>query len=119
MKIIKGLTFALGMLVSAVSIGMGAMSESEIKQNANNCLIDNNKKACQTLIDGANLCSVEQCDIDICSCNNIGLTYDDAGYINLAIPYYEKAIKLGDYVSYNNLGLIYENQNKIVEAKKY
>lgn len=69
-----------------------------------NCYENNDKSACEALIYNG-LESVEQCDRDTCFV--AGSVYIQAGYYKEAIPYYKKAISLGDSSGYGLLGYIY------------
>ena len=116
MKLLKRLTFALGILVGVVSIGMGAMSDDEWEKARYNCFENEDKDACQALIDNG-LKSVEQCDKH--SCGFVGSVYIQAGYYRSAIPYFEKAIVFGDNRVYTPLGYTYEKLQDYYNAKKY
>lgn len=66
MKLLKRLIFALEILMGVVSIGMGAMSNDEWEKARHNCFENEDKSACEALIDNG-LPSVEKCDKDTCS----------------------------------------------------
>ncbi len=116
MKLLKRLTFALGILVGSVSIGMSAMSDDEWEKARHNCFENEDKSACQTLIDNG-LASVEQCVKG--NCGFVGVIYDKAGHYREAIPYYEKLIALGDNSGYGLLGYAYYKLADNFNAKKY
>lgn len=80
------------------------MSEEEWNRAFYNCLDNEDKNACQALIDNG-LLSVGQCDKE--SCGFFGSIYYQAGHSKEAIPYFEKAIALGDNRGYGALGIIY------------
>lgn len=143
----KKLVLAFGILVSALSVGM-AMSEEEqnevlsniieqIRQRSGeaeaeerkreererayeNCLINKDKSACQALIDSG-LISVRVCikEVSRLSCRVTGAIYANAGYYKEAIPYFEKAIALGDNGGYHLLGSAYYGLDDYLNAKKY
>lgn len=116
MKLLKRLTLALGILMCVVSIGIGAMSNDELQRAIHNCYENNDKSACEALIYNG-LESVEQCDRDTCFV--AGSVYTQAGYYKEAIPYYEKAISLGDNSGYGLLGYIYTALQDYFNAQKY
>ncbi|MGX3045274.1 tetratricopeptide repeat protein [Helicobacter sp. T3_23-1056] len=111
----KKLVFVFGILVNAVSVGMGAMSDDEWERASYNC-DKGDKSACQALIDNG-LPSVEQCDKNTCAI--VGAVYSYAGHYRDAIPYFEKAIALGDNRWYYMLGFAYYNLNDYFNAKRY
>ncbi|MGX2972963.1 tetratricopeptide repeat protein [Helicobacter sp. T3_23-1059] len=80
------------------------------------CIEYGDKSACQALIDNG-LRSVEQCTKDICLF--VGIIYGIAGHFREEIPYFERAIALGDNRAYYFLGLAYYNLNDYFNAKKY
>lgn len=116
MKLLKRLTFALGILIGVVSIGMGAMSNDELQRAIHNCYKNNDKSACEALIDNG-LPSVEKCDKD--ACVFVGVIYDKVGHYREAIPYFEKAIALGYNDGYGFLGDAYYKLADNFNAKKY
>lgn len=116
MKLLKGLTLALGILMCVVSIGMGAMSNDEQERARYNCFENKDKDACQALIDNG-LASVEQCDKS--NCASVGRFYRIAGHYRDAIPYYEKAIALGNDSGYAGLATTYYELQDYYNAKKY
>lgn len=117
MKLLKRLTFALGILMGVVNIGMGAMSNDEWNRAKYNCA-ENDKSACQAIIDNG-LPSVGQCDKE--SCGPIGAVYYKAERYKEAIPYFEKAIALGDNKRYPMflLARSYDKLQDYYNAKKY
>lgn len=115
--IMKKLVLIAGILASALSVGMGAMSENELERAAEACLKNHDKSACQALIDDGNIVSVERCGKN--NCSDIGFLYVLAGHYREAILYTEKAIALGDNVGYGLLGAIYGELNDYFNAKKY
>ena len=77
---------------------------------ARECIENNNKKICKTLIDTNALSSLQECVVtcqsigidDYCpkSCNSVGLIYMIAGEYNQAMAYFKKSISLGNESSY-------------------
>lgn len=118
MKLLKRLTLALGILMCVVSIGMGAMSDEELERAGDNCFENEDKSACQALINNG-LPSIGQCDKGFCAF--IGVIYYQAGRYKEAIPYFEKAITLGsnDNRVYGALGDTYYELQDYYNAKKY
>lgn len=116
MKLLKRLTLALGILICVVSIGMGAMNNDEWERARYNCFENDDKDACQTLIDNG-LPSVEQCDKS--NCAFVGSVYRIAGHYRDAIPYFEKVIVFGDNRVYTPLGYTYYELQDYYNAKKY
>ena len=112
----KKLALVCGILASVVGVSLGKMSSDEQKKTIYNCLSNNNKSACEALINNG-LPSVEQCDKD--TCGFAGAVYYQARRYKEAIPYYEKVIALGDNRGYGFLGLIYHNLQDYHNAKKY
>lgn len=88
----RNIALACGILVSVVSVSLGAMSKEEWDRASYNCLYNEDKNACQALINRG-LASVERCNKD--SCAFVGAVYGAAGRYREAIPYFEKAIALG------------------------
>ncbi len=113
----KKLVLVFGILASALSVGMGAMSENELVRAAGNCLENHDKSACQALIDNGNIVSVERCGKN--NCSDVGFLYVLAGHYREAIPYFEKALALGDNVGYGLLGATYGELNDYFNAKRY
>ena len=105
-----------GILASVVSVSMGAMSDEEWQRARHNCFENKDKSACYTLINNG-LLSVGQCDKE--SCGFIGSIYYQAGYFKEAIPYFEKAIALGDNSGYAALGNTYHKLQDYFNAKQY
>ena len=114
----KKLALACGILASvvSVSVSMGAMSYEEWQRARHNCFENHDKSACEALINNG-LVSVEWCDKEICAF--LGSIYYQAGYFKEAIPYYEKAIALGDNRGYASLGTTYHKLQDYYNAKKY
>ena len=112
----KKLALVCGILVSVVSVGMGAMSEEELERANYNCVENDDKNACYALINNG-LPSVEWCDKD--SCRPVGLIYNMAGRYREAISYSEKAIALGDNYGYSLLAMAYNKLQDYYNAKKY
>ena len=112
----KKLVLIFGILVGVVSVSLGAMSEEEWNRARHNCYENSDKSACQALIDNG-LVSVEWCDKN--TCFNVGGIYLFAGRYREAIPYYEKAIALGDNGGYGLLGGAYYRLADNFNAKKY
>lgn len=100
-------------LASMLDTGIGAMSEKGWHKTKHNCS-NNDKSACQALIDSG-LPNVKQCNEYDCSFVEI-VYYQMECYIE-AIPYFEKAIALGDSRGYFLLGLVYYDLQDY--AKKY
>ena len=109
-----------GILAGALSVGMSAMSEEEWERARYNCYFNNDKSACQALIDDG-LASVEQCtkETGTNNCIFVGGTYNQAGHYREAIPYFEKAIAFGNSTAYGQLGRAYYQLNDYFNAKKY
>lgn len=63
------------------------------------------------------LASVEQCDKS--NCASVGRFYRIAGHYRDAIPYYEKAIALGNNSGYAGLATAYYKLQDYYNAKKY
>ena len=102
------MVLAFAILAGVVSVGMGAMSNDERQRAEHNCLENNDKSACQAVINhfieeglGLENCIREDCRV-------IGRFYYYAGRYREAIPYYEKAIALGNGAAYYSLGVLYE-----------
>lgn len=112
----KKLMLACGVLVSVVSVSMGAMSDDEWNRARHNCFENKDKSACYALINDG-LVSVEQCDKEYCGF--LGSIYHHTGYFKGAIPYFEKAIALGDNRGYGALGIVYNDLQDYYNAKKY
>lgn len=106
---------ACGILASVVSVGMGAMSEEEWERARHNCFKNNDKSACEALIDNG-LVSVEHCNG---VCVAVGEFYYEAERYREAILYFEKAIALGDNRGYILLGMAYDKLQDYYNAKKY
>ncbi|WP_258864556.1 tetratricopeptide repeat protein [Helicobacter sp. MIT 01-3238] len=116
----RKLVLACGILVGVVSVGMGAMSEEELRRAEHNCFEYEDKSACYALINNG-LKSVEQCYIENGkgNCVVVGVVYYLAGRYREAIPYFEKAIALGDNRGYILLGKTYYFSQDYYNAKKY
>ena len=112
----KKLVLACGILVSVVSVSLGAMSQEEWDRARHNCIENKDKNACQALIDNEWV-SVEQCNVS--NCTRMGTLYVRAGRYRESIPYLEKAITLGDDRAYGLLGMAYGNLQDYYNAKKY
>ena len=112
----RNIALACGILVSVVSVSLGAMSKEEWDRASYNCLYNEDKNACQALINRG-LASVERCNKD--SCAFVGAVYGAAGRYREAIPYFEKAIALGDNRGYGLLGKAYYLLQDYYNAKKY
>ena len=113
----KKLIFIAGILASAIRMGISVMSEEEWEKARYECFDNNDKSACQALIDNGGMQSVEECTKD--NCGIVGVVYHTAGYHRESIPYFERAIALGDNRAYNSLGFAYYNLNDYFNAKKY
>lgn len=115
----KKLVLAFGILASVVSVGIGAMSEEELRRTVYNCSKED-KSACQALINNG-LPSVEQCNKSYGKndCVAVGTVYFVAERYREAIPYFEKAIALGDNRGYVLLGDVYYELQDYFNAKKY
>lgn len=111
----RKLVLAFGILVSVVSVGMGAMSSDEWNRAVHNCFENDDKNACYALINDG-LPSVQQCEKHYCG--SIGGIYYFAERYREAIPYFEKAIALGDR-EYASLGNAYYKLQDYYNAKKY
>lgn len=96
---------------------MGAMSNDEWEKARYNCFENEDKSACQALINSG-LKSVEQCDNKEV-CVSAGNIYAKAERYREAIPYYEKAIALGDNGGYGLLAIVYHKLQDYYNAKKY
>ena len=93
------------------------MSSNELDRARDNCLNNEDKSACEALINNG-LHSVEQCDKD--TCRTAGAAYYNAERYTEAIPYYEKAIALEDNKGYVGLGAAYYyGLQDYPNAKKY
>lgn len=115
----RNIALACGILVSVVSVSLGAMSYDELQRAEHNCRKNQDKNSCQALINHG-LVSVEQCNKYNNSCTLIGAIYFVAERYREAIPYFEKAIALGDNVGgYVILGAIYYKLQDYYNAKKY
>ena len=101
----KKLALVCVILVSMVSIAMGKMSNDERDRAQEKCW-ESDKSACEALINNG-LPSVEQCDKD--TCRTAGAVYYNAKRYKEAIPYFEKAIALGDNRGYSLLGFAYHS----------
>ncbi|ETD24248.1 tetratricopeptide repeat protein [Helicobacter macacae] len=116
----KKLVLVCGILASVVSVSMGAMSQEEWQRASHNCFENEDKSACQALINHSiemGWGSLEQCSKDNCAL--IGHCYYVAGRYREAILYYEKAIALGDNSGYGTLGDTYAKLQDYYNAKKY
>ena len=112
----KKLALVCGILASVVGVSLGKMSSDEQKKTIYNCLSNNNKSACNALINSG-LESVEECDKKTCSF--AGAVYYQARRYKEAIPYYEKLIALGDNREYAMLAEIYHKLQDDHNASKY
>ena len=112
----KKLIFIAGILASAISMGISVMSEEEWEKARYECFDNNDKSACQALIDGGPQ-SVEECTKDTCVV--VGAVYEKAGHFREAIQYFEKAIALGNNFAYDLLGYVYVKLKDYFNAKKY
>ena len=96
------------------------LSEEQFYQLSDDCLNNENKNACQRLIDYG-LASVEQCDKE--NCAYIGFAYDNVKNHQQALKYYQKAAELGDAKGYYNLAVSYEKgegvKQNFVSARNY
>ena len=92
------------------------MSEEEWQRAGYNCIKNKDKSACQAVINNG-LPSVEQCDKS--NCATVGSFYYKAEHYREAIPYYEKAIALGDNGGYAHLGNVYYELQDYYNTKKY
>lgn len=113
----KKLVLACGILVSLVSLSMGAMSDEEWERARYNCFENEDKSACQALINNG-LPSVEQCDKD--NCVMVGYIHYLAGQ-EKSFSYFQKAIALGDnatgvVVAYHHIGLLYNTRQDYAKA---
>ena len=107
-----------GILASMLTVGYSAISDDERARARHNCFDNDDKSACQSLID-IGLPSAEQCNKDT-TCFILGVVYVKAGHYREAIPYFKKAITLKDNGAlYNNLGVAYQHLNDYFSAKKY
>lgn len=119
----RNIALVCGILASVISIGMGAMSDDEWNRAKYNCIVNKDKNACQALINNG-LVSVEQCYIiekGEGNCDFVGGVYYLAERYREAIPYFEKAIALGDY-EYSflvALAAAYDKLQDYYNAKKY
>ena len=112
----KKFALVCGILVSVVSLAMGAMSNEERFRAQEKCW-ERDKSACEALMNDS-LYSVEQCDKD--TCRFVGVVYVKAERYTEAIPYLEKAIALGDNKGYVGLGTAYYyGLQDYHNAKKY
>lgn len=102
-----------------VSIGMGTMSDEEWQRASHNCVENNDKSACEALINDG-LPSVEQCNKSYRKndCAAVGVLYFLAERYREAIPYLKKAIALGDRI-YGMLALTYDKLQDYYNAEKY
>ncbi|ETD24253.1 tetratricopeptide repeat protein [Helicobacter macacae] len=115
----RKLVLVFGILASVVSVSMGAMSKEEWDRGWHNCFENRDKSACQALINNG-LPSAEECPKNPKSvCSIYGVIYYTAGYYHEAIPYFEKAIALGDNSGYDVLGATYDKLQDYYNAKKY
>ena len=115
-------------LVLATILGLGVanlnaenLSDEQVNQLFEDCLVNENVRSCQMLVDGNNLKSVEQCDKE--NCNNIGSVYCKAKNYQQALKYYKKACELNNETGCFNLaGLYYKGQGtkqNFAEAFKF
>lgn len=101
-----------------LSISIGEMSDEELKRGWHNCYENEDKSACQALINNG-LPSAEECPKNPKNvCTICGSIYYTAGHYHEAIPYFEKAIALGDRI-YGMLGVTYQSLEDYYNAKKY
>lgn len=114
-KVVKKSLLAFGILVGVLSVGFSAMSYDEFDKIYKGCM-GGSKAECQALIYNG-LPSAEQCDKDICGI--IGSIYSLVGHHKEAIPYFEKAIALGNSRVYILLGNAYYETQDFFNAKKY
>lgn len=118
----KKLVLAFGILAGVVSVSMGAISDEEWNRAKYNCIVNKDKNACQALINNG-FVSVEQCYIDKSEgdCGFVAGIYYLAERYREAIPYFEKAIALGDYEYSFLLALAaaYDKLQDYYNAKKY
>lgn len=112
----RNIALACGILAGVVSVGMCAMSNEEWDRAVHSCIKEHESGACQALINDG-LKSVEQCDDK--SCMSAGGVYFFARRYKEAIPYYEKAIALGDNTGYAALGGVYIMLQDYHNAKKH
>lgn len=136
----KKLVFVCGILASALSIGISAMSKyDDFRRAASDCnnwkgdldacsamlkmnytilvnCLNGDIDACQAIIDSGLLTSME-CTKDTCFV--FGKVCGMAGHHKEAIPYFEKAIALGDNSAYYLLGVSYFNLKDYFNTKKY
>ena len=112
----KNLALILWILAGFIGISFAQMSQAEWNQNKNNCFDNENSTACQALIDNG-LKSVAQCDKS--NCDFIGVIYQNAGLIQDAIKYYEKALAFGDYKAAHSFGILYGKEGNFTDSFKY
>ena len=133
----KKLALVCGILASVVvsiSVGVWAMSGNELDRARDNCLNNEDKSACEAFFMNAlpnveqcygegvscffdTFPSVEQCDKNTCFV--VGLSYGGARRYKEAIPYFEKAIALGENYAAPFLATIYGNLRDYPNEKKY
>lgn len=105
MNISKILTI---MLLSTMLASLNYANDSTL---AHECMENNNKQACQTLITSNAISSLKECVVtcqsigidSYCpkSCNSVGAIYMQMGDYNQAMAYFKKSTNLGNEYSYN------------------
>ena len=137
----KKLVFVCGILASTLSLGISAVSKYddfrratsacnnyEGDLNACSAMMDMNltisynclrgdAEACQIVIDSGVLTSMYPTNAN--DYLGFGKVYGIAGYHREAIPYFEKAIALGDNEAFLYLGVAYGKLKDYFNAKKY
>ena len=81
------------------------LSDEQLNQMFVDCVKNENKNACQRLIDSDSLLSVEQCNEK--KCNNIGVVYRRTENYQQALKYYKKACELNNEFGCANLANLY------------
>ena len=115
-------------LVLVAILGLGVanlntenLSDEQVNQLFEDCLVNENVRSCQMLVDGNHLKSVEQCDKE--NCNNIGSVYCKAENYQQALKYFKKACELNDGFGCYNLAGLYDQglgvRQNFVEAFKF
>lgn len=104
-------------LFGFVSVSFGQISNNDLDKNLNvqNCL-KGDKTECFVAINDE-LPSIKHCNSGK-HCGVVAMIYERVSDEQMAISYYKKAVRLGEYTHYYSLGKIYEKQEDYKNAKK-